>query len=477
MQLSESGLRYEKRETRAFGGSSRVSFAVYARRDQVPVAAWRGADVQVRVTGKRLERIRFRSLSGKPPYLIVGIDPGTTTAIAALDLDGNLKVLESSRQMSMSGVTESLYRVGRPLVIASDVREMPYSVEKIRRAFSGVAYTPRQDMSVESKMELTAPFQYRNDHERDALAAALEAHRTYKNKFQNLLKRVPPGFDLDEVRAGIVRGQSLEQVLGDLKGREPLPEERAPVRPLEGKGDERIRILDGTVKRLRTLVQELQGDLQKKEQQAVRLQNRIKRIRSRQKQKVQEGAEVTRRDVIIQNLKRQVRQERKTNAALRRRMTRIMEFNRVMASEETAPLKVLPSLTREGIKALSDQMGIREGDILYVHRVEGWGRNAVRDLAQAGIAALVVGRPQGEHPAPNLVAIFREHQLPLVPSWEVNASMKGDQGTAGREQLRAALERWEAGQKEYEREEKARMLEHIFQEYVSERGREMKKVG
>ena len=55
--------------------------------------------------------------------------------------------------------------------------------------------------------------------------------------------------------------------------------------------------------------------------------------------------------------------------------------------------------------------------------------------------------------------------------------MKGDQGTAGREQLRAALERWEAGQKEYEREEKARMLEHIFQEYVSERGREMKKVG
>jgi hypothetical protein len=75
------------------------------------------------------------------------------------------------------------------------------------------------------------------------------------------------------------------------------------------------------------------------------------------------------------------------------------------------------------------------------------------------------------------VAIFREHQLPLVPSWEVNASMKGDQGTAGREQLRAALERWEAGQKEYEREEKARMLEHIFQEYVSERGREMKKVG
>ena len=201
-QLASAGLRYEKKETKAFGGCSRVAFRVFAVRGQVPVGTYRGADVQVRISGKRLERIRFRPLSGKPRYLIVGIDPGTTTAVAALDLDGNLMHLESSRQMNMSGVIEALYRVGKPLVVASDVQEMPYSVEKIRRAFSAVAYTPRQDTSVEAKLSLTAGFPYANVHERDALSAALDAFHQYEAKFRNLIKRVPPGHDLDEVRAG-----------------------------------------------------------------------------------------------------------------------------------------------------------------------------------------------------------------------------------------------------------------------------------
>ncbi len=161
MALVAAGLRYEKKETRAFGGCSRVAFRVFATRDQVPVPTYRGADVQVRIHGKRLERIQFRPLSIKPRYLIVGIDPGTTTAVAALDLDGNLLHLASSRQMTMSDVIESLYKVGKPLIIATDVQEMPYSVEKIRRAFSAIAFVPKQDVSVETKVEMTAPFRVR----------------------------------------------------------------------------------------------------------------------------------------------------------------------------------------------------------------------------------------------------------------------------------------------------------------------------
>ncbi|MFA5415841.1 MAG: DUF460 domain-containing protein, partial [Methanoregula sp.] len=60
--LVASGLRYEKKETKAFGGCSRVAFQVFATRDLIPVSTYRGADVQVRISGKRLERIRFRPL-------------------------------------------------------------------------------------------------------------------------------------------------------------------------------------------------------------------------------------------------------------------------------------------------------------------------------------------------------------------------------------------------------------------------------
>ncbi|MCU0632300.1 MAG: DUF460 domain-containing protein [Methanolinea sp.] len=477
MELMAAGLRYEKKETRAFGGCSRVSFTVQAPRDQVPVSTYRGADVQVRISGKRLERIRFRPLSRKPPYLIAGIDPGTTTAIAALDLDGNLLLLQSSRQISMSGVIEALYHVGKPLIISSDVHEMPFSVEKIRRAFNAVAHTPRQDMSVEAKHTLTSGFVYQNDHERDALSAALEAFRTYRNKFQSLQKRVPPGYDLEEVRAGIVRGQSVEQVIGDLKEKGAPAEEKAPPVEMNAVRDERLRILDGTVKRLRTLVAELQEDLQKRDQQVIRLQERLKRVRSRQDERVRSDAEMVKRDVIIQNLKKRLRKEERSNTTLKKRIERMKEFDEALLSGETIPLKILPALTREGVKTLAGEMGIREGDVLYLPRVEGFGKNAAKDLAQAGIAALLVGEYAGETVAPQVEAVFREFSLPLLTGGQVRVVVKGKKGAADPLQYRAALKRWEESQVLYEKEKKGQMLEQIFQEYLTERGKEMKKVG
>src|SRR5512136_18907 len=303
MDLVAVGLRYEKKMTRAFGGCSRVAFRVFAKRDQVPVSTYRGADVQVRVSGKRLERIRYRPLSAKPRYLIVGIDPGTTTAVAALDLDGHLLHLASSRQMNMGGVVESLYRVGKPLIVASDEQEMPYSVEKVRRAFSAVSYTPKQDVSVETKIELTSAFSYTNDHERDALSAALDAYRQYRHKFQNLLKRVPPGHDLDEVRARVIRGQSLDQVIGDMNVVTPAPLTDIPQVPVEVKHDEKARVLDGMVKRLRTFVSELQEEVKEKDFEIQRLQARVRKIHTSQDAKLAKDSEVMKKDVVIQGLK------------------------------------------------------------------------------------------------------------------------------------------------------------------------------
>ncbi|NYT16924.1 MAG: DUF460 domain-containing protein [Methanomicrobiales archaeon] len=477
MALVTAGLRYQKKETRAFGGNSRVSFDVYAPRDQIPVSTYRGADVQVRISGRRLERIKFRPLSGKPRFLIVGIDPGTTTAIAALDLDGNLLFLTSSRQMSMSDVIEAIYKVGKPLIIASDVHEMPFSVEKIRRAFNGIAHSPRQDMSVETKLEMTSPFPYQNDHERDALAAALDAFRSHRNKFQNLLRRVPPGFDLDEVRAGIVRGQSLEQVLADLRGREKPREVEAPKVEIDVKRDERIRILDGTVKRLKEVIRELQEDARKKDHEIIRLQSRMKRIRSREDQKMRKDADIAKREAIIASLKKRLRREERTTQKLRKRIEKIRVLEEVPVDEKMIPVRIVSTLTREGVKALSDELGIREGDILYVPRIDVWGKSAARDLAQTGIDALVVRTAESTRIDPQLVAIFRESDVPLVSSESAGVVMKGNMAYADRDRLDEAIRSWEEGQKEYDREKKEKLLVDIFKEYRTERGKEMKKGG
>jgi len=374
-------------------------------------------------------------------------------------------------------VIEALFRVGKPLIIASDVHEMPFSVEKIRRAFNAVAHSPRQDMSVEAKHALTSGFSCQNDHERDALSAALEAYRTYRNKFQNLKKRVPPGYDLDEVRAGIVRGQSLEQVIGDLREKAVPVDDQVPALEENSVRDERIRILDGNVKRLRMLVADLQEEIQQRDQQVARLQGRLKKIRSHQDRQVRSDTEIVKRDVIIQNLKKLLRKEERSNRALRKRIERMKEFDEALVSGETIPLKILPALTRDGVRMLAAEMGIRQGDVVYVARVEGFGRNPLKELSQAGISALLVGDSAGEAVIQQMDSICRDLQVPLITGDQVRVVVKGRQGAADPVRFRAAMRKWEDAQRLYEKEQKGRMLEDIFREYQSERGREMKKVG
>ena len=477
MALVAAGLRYEKKETRAFGGCSRVAFRVFATRDQVPVSTYRGADVQVRISGKRLERIRFRPLSGKPRYLIVGIDPGTTTAVAALDLDGNLLHLASSRQMNMGDVVESLYRVGKPLIIASDVQEMPYSVEKIRRAFSAVAYTPKQDVSVETKIELTAAFPYGNDHERDALSAALDAYRQYRHKFQNLLKRIPPGHDLDEVRARVIRGQSLDQVIGDMNAITPAPLIDAPMVPVEVKHDERVRVLDGMVKRLRTFVGELQEEVKEKDFEIQRLQARVRKIHTSQDAQLAKDTEVIKKDAIIQSLKKRLRKEERHNRNLSKRLVRIKQFAELSMDGEVLPVKVMEALTKEGLRRLTEDVGIEEGDIIFVTRLDGWGRSVVKDLAGIRVKAVVTGATVLAESDPQMLPVFQELGVPLISDKDAGVQVRGKRGLCGKETLEPALIRWQEKQAQHEREKKSEMIEHIFKEYKSERGKEVRKSG
>jgi hypothetical protein len=475
MALSAAGLRYEKKETRAFGGSSRVAFKVFATRDQVPISTYRGADVQVRIEGKRLERIRFRPLSAKPRYLIVGIDPGTTTAVAALDLDGNILHIASSRQMNMGDVVESLFRVGKPLIIASDVQEMPYSVEKIRRAFSAIAYTPKQDVSVETKMELTAPFQYGNDHERDALSAALDAYRQYRHKFQNLQKRIPPGHDLDEVRARVIRGQALDQVLGDMNL--PTPEPAVPAPPVQvgEKHDERVRVLDGMVKRLRSFIAELQEEVKNRDYEIHRLQARLRKVSATRDAEITKDAEIMKRDTVIQSLKKRLRKEERYSRNLSKRLTRIKTFAELSMEGEVVPVKVMEALTKEGLRRLADDVGIDEGDSIFVNRLDGWGRSVIKDIAGIRVKSVVVSAAALAASDPQLMPAFRESNLPLLSDQDAGVQVRGKQGLADKEALDKALAVWRNEQVRREREQKSEMIEHIFKEYKSERGKEVRK--
>ena len=224
-QLRESGLDFTSRAVEGLGGFTRAEFVVDAPRENIHINSGYFCDAQVRIAGIERPKLQFKPLLQRRGYIIVGLDPGTTTGIAALNLHGELVDLVSSKEMSSSDVIEWIASRGRPLIVATDVFPTPGAVEKVKRSFSATLYSPGMDVPAEEKIALAREFGYKNDHERDALAAASSAFKKYKNKFVQVDKKVPSEIDPDEVKALVVKGYSIENAISEL-AEQPAPKER-----------------------------------------------------------------------------------------------------------------------------------------------------------------------------------------------------------------------------------------------------------
>ncbi len=127
-------------------------------------------------------------------HIIVGVDPGTTVGIAVLDLEGNIIEVESGKNLSVADVIFEIQSFGEPLVIATDRNPAPKSVKKVKAAFKCLLFEPEEHLSVAEKKELLRNIdpelkKKMNNHEKDALAAALKAFNHFSAKIRNLRKR------------------------------------------------------------------------------------------------------------------------------------------------------------------------------------------------------------------------------------------------------------------------------------------------
>jgi len=110
-------------------------------------------------------------------YTLVGVDPGTTVGVAIIDLEGNPIEVFSAKNYSCSDVVERIIAHGNPLIVASDVTPTPSTVKRISRIFSSPVHELDKSLSTEEKIALTKGrgYKYNNVHERDALAACVNA--------------------------------------------------------------------------------------------------------------------------------------------------------------------------------------------------------------------------------------------------------------------------------------------------------------
>ncbi|MFA6372293.1 MAG: DUF460 domain-containing protein [Methanothrix sp.] len=484
-QLREAGLQYTTRAVEGLGGYTRAEFVVEAPREKVQIRPGYYTDAQLLVQSMERPELQYKPLSQGRGYIIVGLDPGTTTGIAALNLSGELVDLTSSRGLSSSDVIEWIAARGRSLVVATDVYPTPGSVEKVKRAFNAVLFSPGGDIPAEEKIALGKEFGYKNDYERDALAAAISAFKKYRNKFLLVEKKSPTEIDPDEVKALVVRGYSIENAIAEFVP-SSAPSARQKAQPSGEKAviDASLDIsadaaalrlqnqqLAEQVRTLRSYLDELRTGLAEKEV-ALRVANgKLDRLRDKTVREIKRQHEIKIRDKEIERLRSVLRSERKYIKKLKKTLERQKKAEIIEDTRGLQKLKPLAAFTRESILLAAEQYRLEKGDWIFLEDASGGGRSTVELLREKEIAGVVA---QGE-----MAAAVREHFLslgiPIFTSKSVPVQKINNMPFVRPQDVAAARIAWEEEMKSRLARLQEERLESLFQEYRVERKKEEKR--
>ncbi len=473
----EKGIKFEAANVKGFGGYVRSEFTVYAKRGEIPIHPMASNDAQVSVRSVERDKIRYVPLKQKNPrrkFTIVGIDPGTTVGIAILSLDGDLLYLKSFRGISPDEVVKLIAEYGKPAVIASDVTPMPGSVEKIRRSFNAVPASPGIEVSAEEKISLGKTFGYSNDHERDALTAALLTYRSYKNIFVRIEKKAPENADLELIKLHVIRGDSIEAAIEKVMASKPeKPRKRESSEKTEERPvDESLLKMRETIQRqgeqihnLQEYLEELKKELVAKDRKISKIESRLSGFKKEAYSEVRKSKEIQIRDSTIENLKKELTHKNKTVKELRRRSNKLRKIRKMEIRGEGTPVKVIAAFTKESIAETEEKYGLKEGDVVFLENPSGGGAATAQILVEARVRAVLI--PEDiSHAAEET---FFKGDVPVLKG--IPLERAEDFAMAEPESLKAAIDAWEKEAEAQRHKAKEDELQSLFEEYRSERRR------
>ncbi len=472
-ELEDANLAYEREVREAYGGFANAVFTVDARPQDIPVSRNRSGDVRVEIERERRDGIEFRPLAKRRDHVVVGIDPGTTTAVAIVGLEGEVLDVWSSRTSDTADVIEWIVERGRPVIVAADVTPMPETVEKFRRSFDAAGWTPDSDLPIDEKQHRTREQPYDDDHQRDAMAAALYAIDAHEDQFERIAAKLPPGLDRGEVTARVVAGEeSVEAVLTDLNdddtGGEEESNEHEPRELTEE--EQRIKDLERQVERLQSHVETLEGRVEDRDDRIDELESELSLARREERTQVRKDREVSRLERKANRLERERDEAREAVDELEQKVERMKalwkldhsNFSDVSAEKEgLVPVKVVEKFTKGAIREADEQYGIAGGDVVYIRDASGAGRSTAQLVAEFDPRVILKDGGLSE------VAdeILFEAEIPVGPADDVAMQEVDELAVAREDDVEAVVDDWHERARERRKRRKASMVDQLISEH------------
>ena len=271
--LDNASLNYDLIFRRGRGGLDGAVFIVYAPRSLLEgvVKPFRGNDVCVVIRPEYRSVMLVDKIESKQRrFVVVGIDPGIETGLAIVDLSMRPLLVTSSRELDRSTILNTVYSYGIPVLVATDKNPPPDTAKKLASTLGVQLYVPPKSLSVSEKEQLIEWLQRRirrsvrvsTTHERDALAAAIKALKSYERKFIEVERRIRElgiDVDLDDALLLVMKGHSVDEAIEYVisKYLEDLFEARDQPKNLVVRSEERDREYDSRIRSLEERIEEL----------------------------------------------------------------------------------------------------------------------------------------------------------------------------------------------------------------------------
>lgn len=470
--LQDDGLDFEVDRTEKYGGLSRAVFTVEARPEAIPVSGMRSGDVRIEIEREQRDGIEFQPLAKRRDHVLVGIDPGTTTAVAIVDLGGTVLDVLSTRTADTADVIEWIIERGRPVVIAADVTPIPETVEKIRRSFDGAEWTPERDLPIDRKQHRTRAEGYDNDHERDAMAAALFAFDEYEDQFDRIAQKIPPQLNRGEVTARVVAGdETVETVVADLTEDDSTESETETHEPREPSPEEKeIKRLNERIDRLESHIETLEETIASKDERIDEYERELSDARREERRDARERREVTRLERKTEQLERTTDEQRDEIKSLEDKLERLKDLwkldhsNFADVSEKKqglVPVKVIEQFTSRAIENADERFGLVPGDVVLLRDASGAGRSTAERLAECD--PRVVLRQGGLSDVADDVLF--EHEIPIAPAESVTIQEVDELAVARDREVETAIDGWRERARERRHDQKSELVDKLISEH------------
>jgi predicted RNase H-like nuclease (RuvC/YqgF family) len=368
--------------------------------------------------------------------IVLGIDPGTTTGIAILNLmNGKILFLGSKRECGISQIIRIASKYGKISCVAADVIPVPSTVEKVAKITGAQLKYPSVLASAATKrdylheyQDLTINFGHLNSHERDALFAAIKAYNSLKeqlSKINRIVKetRVDLIENLPEIQRLVLAGNSISNAIEVVDGRISAQDGKST---LDLSKDHIFASMKHENELLQSKVEAFYEEMDKLDQEVEFWQKKARRnvseIKSWKNKHEQEQLKRSRikQKEISEAVDREVGRIRDENQEIRRKlrenqieMDKLKQIKNFWVQGREIPLKVIQSFNDSSIRETEKNYGLHEGDIVLVLNPSGGGAQTAQKIIDIGIRGIIVPKGAAKF-ADQALTQIRDNCLPLL---------------------------------------------------------------